>query len=167
MAPTASPGKKIGPIDLSKVQSGFPVLPNAKYRAMFAARSFDVREQGKNEGADTLKLTFNVNAEEHPEFKGRKIFDNIDLVESQYWRLRSLGDALGMSQEEIAAFDADEMLPRFIENNTEVEIVLGQREYPEGSGKLFNQVQRYEKVGGTPAAAGASGPKGKAAAKPF
>lgn len=164
---TATAGRKIGPIDLSKVSSGFSVIPDGTYRATLSQRSFDVRENGKNQGADTLKVSFNVDAEAHPELKGRKIFDNIDLVESQYWRLRSLADALGASEAEVAAFDADAMLPAYIEANTQVDIVLGHREYPEGSGKFFNQVSRYEKVGGAAPSGTKAGGTKAGGAKPF
>jgi hypothetical protein len=134
--------RKIGPIDLSKVTAGFPLLADGRYLAVLEKWDASVREQGKNAGADSLNMTWIINGEVHPEVTGRKIFDTIDIVDTQTWRLRSLCDALELDEEEIAAFDAEAVLDRIINEGDEVVVEVGHY-VSKSNGKTYNQVNRY------------------------
>lgn len=136
--------RTIRKIDLSKVSGSFEAMPNGRYRVTIEKREFSDITEGKNAGETLLRLTFNIDPEMHPDMRGRKIFDSIALVENQYWRLRQLGDALGMDEAEIAEFDADEGLQGYIEAQTALVLETIQRTQGD---KVYTNVKTYYQDG--------------------
>jgi hypothetical protein len=110
----------IKPINLAGVKANLDPIPAAEYEletVEFTLRS--IGPDSKNAGEPMLGIRFQVVKDFHPEYGGRTVFDNIPViapdedanppVRGTYWRLRLLGEALQLTDDELENLNLEEM----------------------------------------------------------
>src|SRR5205809_7290101 len=70
-------------LNLSGVAGGFDALPAGEYEVTLAKVEIrKIQKEGPNKGKPMLNLQWKVNGEIHPDYRNRRIFDGIPVVEN-------------------------------------------------------------------------------------
>lgn len=116
-------------------QKSFEPIPAGKYilTLMEYKEGTVTGDTSKNKGATKYDFTFEVSDNEEDKYNGRKVFDNVTLVESSLWRLKAMLKAFGLDipEEGDFDFDFDELIGEQLEADVRVQPArkVGDKEY--------------------------------------
>lgn len=116
-------------------QKSFEPIPAGKYILQLVEyKEGEVTgENSKNKGATKYDFTYEVTDNDVEEYNGRKLFDNVTLVENSLWRLKAMLKAFGLDipEEGEFEFDFDELIGENLEASVRVSPArkVGDREY--------------------------------------
>lgn len=145
----------IGPINLAGVKSTLDPIPNGKYELVVIDATVGEVQNGDNAGAPMLGIQVRPYKEFHPQYSNRAIFDNVPVIppdedegkRGTFWRLRGWGEAVGMSEDQLAKFDLQQFCQ--LAKGKRIQATVGQREY---EGENRNTLKNIKPSTGMPPA---------------
>lgn len=100
-----------------KGQTEFEPIPAGKYQVQVTDyRQGNASENAKNPGAPTISWELTIM---DGEYEGRKVWENMTIVEASLWRLKAFLEAAGFEVDGEIDFDPDEVV------NTELVAKVG------------------------------------------
>jgi hypothetical protein len=100
-------------------QKSFEPVPAGRYMLELSDYIEDEVSQGENEGQPLYKLTWEVLSDDE-DLNGRKIWDNLTIMDTTLWRLKAMLKGFGFviddsEDAEELAFEFDELLGKTLE----------------------------------------------------
>lgn len=125
----------IQPINLAGVKAQLEPIPDGKYELVVIEATIGEVQNGDNAGAPMLGIQLRPYKEFHPQYATRAIFDNVPVVppdedagkRGTFWRLRGWGEAIGMSEDQLAKFDLQQFCQ--MAKGKRVQGTVGHREW--------------------------------------
>lgn len=137
-------------VNMSNVSSKFDLLPTQQFLSTFA--KYEVKVAGPNAanpGSKYFNLEFHIDANEHPDFKNRRMWGTMGASVNALWAVKDFLVAMGYPAEELDAEDGDEpdeltpdqlvqaiseMLAKVVSGKVILDVVTtqGQRTMPNG-----------------------------------
>lgn len=91
-------------------QQTFEPIPAGKYHVRVTDyRQGEASENAKNPGAPTISWELTL-TEENEKYEGRKVWENMTIVEASLWRLKAFLEACGFDVSGEIDFDPDEVV---------------------------------------------------------